>query len=120
MLMRGVVGTIAMVVFGYIALSLVSSMIVEGNRDTCERGNASRLAEFREKEALITASTRLENSADPQLSKAASEDKQAYEAKQEALVSIAANSGNQTTEGSVTINCVKEWPKPLTIPGQSG
>lgn len=121
--MRGIVGTIAMVVFGYIALALVSSQIVEGNRDTCERGNASRLAEFREKEALITGETRKETESEEKGDRGAAQGSleiiQAYEAKQEALISIAQNSGNATTEKSVTINCITEWPEPLSLPGAS-
>lgn len=121
--MRGIVGTIAMVVFGYIALALVSSQIVEGNRDTCERGNASRLAEFREKEALITGETRKETESEEKGNRSAAQGSleiiQAYEAKQEALISIAQNSGNATTEKSVTINCITEWPEPLSLPGAS-
>lgn len=116
-LMRGIVGTITFVIFGYVALAALTSEIIDGNRQSCERGNATRLISYR----LVTAeknkaagfeALRLEEGkvAEAHLYR---EEKEAAASAMEGYVSIAEESGNQNTRGAVTINCTDEWPKPL-------
>lgn len=123
-LMRGIVGTIATVIFGYILIGTISGQLIENQRDACERGNETRLAEFREKESLIAAIQRkqgaLEVHGSKEIAIALGEEATAYKVKQQALEEIAERSGHPNSHGSVTINCIAEYPKPLTIPGTSG
>lgn len=112
-IMRGIVGTVSFALFGYIALAAITSSIIDGNRSSCERGNAIRLADLREASALETAVTNEKGQADSQEQEALREKIEAYRAKQESLIAVAEESGNQNTRGAVTINCTNEWPKPL-------
>lgn len=116
-LMRGIIGTASFVIFGYVALAALTSEIIEGNRQSCERGNASRLISYR----LVTAEKnkaagfeelRLNEGkiAEAHLYR---EEKDAAEDAMEGYVSIAEESGHQNARGAVTINCTDEWPKPL-------
>lgn len=112
--MRGVVGTIAFTLFGYVVLAALTSEIIDGNRDSCERGNAARLADFREATSLETAVVNERaQEPDPMKREAMEERIEVYKTKQEALILISESTGNQTTPNAVTINCTDEWPKPL-------
>lgn len=116
-LMRGIVGIIAFAFFGYIALAAMSSYIVDGNRASCERGNATRLiskglasAEFTKAQGFEVLRLNEGKIAEAHLY---SVEKEAALKATDGYVAIAEDSGNQTTSGAVTINCTNEWPKPL-------
>lgn len=115
--MRGIVGTIAFILFGYVALAAITSEIVDGNRDACEQGNAARLVSYRIAAAERNKAAGFEalrlNEGKVAEAHLYSEEKESALKAMEGYVEIAQESGNQTTRGAVTINCTNEWPKPL-------
>ena len=104
-------------VFGIVVYAGVAGLtvrLIDIQRDSCERGNAIRLADFRESSTLESAEKsewiRVKN---PLRRVVIRERIEAYEGKQEVLIETAERTGYQTTPGAVTISCADASPRPL-------
>lgn len=101
----------------YAVLAAVTSVLTERGRESCERGNASRLVEFRKATNDAANAERFrtiyQGRHDPEVAAAWNEKLKDAETQMDGLKALAEATGTQTTKDAVTISCPEAWPKPV-------
>lgn len=114
---RRITAALVLILLFYWAVGWVGSFLADQGRDACETQNASRLASLREvtgkrSDALVREAIFKERG-DDNLAQVEHEEVEVFNKRISDLIATAERTGHQVIEGSVTISCFEEWPKPI-------